>query len=439
MELIRRATWREAVTYRDTWPHEYVMVKKDRQEELLAAFCARIAQGEGVECRFFHQKRTYLFLGDHKYWTMTDCPEIDLDTDDYVLNRALLYHDRRDFVIKRGDTSNRKEQLQVAKPKEGVDYVDVHNMWQDEALDFTPWLAANIGLLSDALGLKLEHPKQEEPVGPFRCDILASEVGSGINVAIENQLETTDHSHLGQLLTYAAGLEAEIAVWVAPNFLYEHAMALRRLNTWTSSGLRVYGVRVMVSKTGAALEPRLCSVVGPADYWNERLILAQGAMDPRKLQFDAFFRPLVAELLTADFAAKAINHFNYTGRRFPSERNPGIWYAASLEGNIDAWVTLHISTADQALTKQVFKELMQNQGDIEASIDLGPAQEWHWRPHPNFLFSSINIRRDGCIDDPQEKQKETGTWMLDMLPRFKEVFESRVENILTRLQGKDAS
>ena len=104
MELIARAPWREAVTYRDTWPHEYVVVKKDRQEELLAAFCERIARGEGVACRFFHQTRQYLFLGDHKYWTMTDCADIDLEADDYVLNRARLYRDRRDFVIKGGDT-----------------------------------------------------------------------------------------------------------------------------------------------------------------------------------------------------------------------------------------------------------------------------------------------------------------------------------------------
>ena len=109
MELIRRAPWHEAVTYRDTWPHEYVMAKRDRQEALLAAFCERIAHGEGIECRFFHQKRQYLFLGGYKYWTMTDCPNIDLDADDYVLNRALLYRDRRDFVIKRGDTGHREE------------------------------------------------------------------------------------------------------------------------------------------------------------------------------------------------------------------------------------------------------------------------------------------------------------------------------------------
>lgn len=107
MELIAGAPWREAVIYRNSWPHEYVVVKKDRQQELLEAFCSRIVRGEGVECEFFGQRRQYLFLGDHKYWTMTPCADINLDADDYVLNRALLYRDRRDFVIRPGDTGAR--------------------------------------------------------------------------------------------------------------------------------------------------------------------------------------------------------------------------------------------------------------------------------------------------------------------------------------------
>ena len=108
MALIARAPWREAVTYRDTWPHEYVVAKQDGQQALLAAFCARVARGEGVEGRFFGQTRNYLFLGAHKYWTMTDCADIDLATDDYVLNRALLYRDRRDFVVRGGDSGRRE-------------------------------------------------------------------------------------------------------------------------------------------------------------------------------------------------------------------------------------------------------------------------------------------------------------------------------------------
>ncbi len=109
MELIADAPWREAVTWRETWPHEYVMIRKDGQQRLLAAFCERIARGEGVECWFFHQKRQYLFLGGYKYWTMTECSDIDLEAGDYVLNRAPLYRDRRDFVVRRGDTGKREE------------------------------------------------------------------------------------------------------------------------------------------------------------------------------------------------------------------------------------------------------------------------------------------------------------------------------------------
>ncbi len=104
MELIASAPWREAVTYRETWPHQYVVVKRDGQQELLPAFCERITRGEGVECQFFHQRRQYLFLGDYKYWIMVECSDIDLDAEDEVFNRARLYRDRRDFVIQWGDT-----------------------------------------------------------------------------------------------------------------------------------------------------------------------------------------------------------------------------------------------------------------------------------------------------------------------------------------------
>ena len=105
-KLIARAPWREAVTYRYTWPHEYVLTEKDNQRELLDAICARFRAGEGVACRFFSMNNTYLFIGDHKYWLMTHYNNIDPynDEGDYVINRARLYRDRRDFVIEPGDT-----------------------------------------------------------------------------------------------------------------------------------------------------------------------------------------------------------------------------------------------------------------------------------------------------------------------------------------------
>jgi hypothetical protein len=105
-DLIAAAPWREAVTYRDTWPHEYVLTEGDGQQELLDAVCERFRAGEGVASRFFSMNNTYLFIGEYKYWLMSDYNDIDPYNDEggYVLNRARLYRDRRDFVIQPGDT-----------------------------------------------------------------------------------------------------------------------------------------------------------------------------------------------------------------------------------------------------------------------------------------------------------------------------------------------
>ena len=103
MSLIAKAPWREAVTFRDSWPHEYVLAEKDSQQELLGAVRDRFRAGEGVACRFFRMRNTYLFLGEHKYWLMTHWDELEPGVN-YVINRALLYRDRRDFVIQHGDT-----------------------------------------------------------------------------------------------------------------------------------------------------------------------------------------------------------------------------------------------------------------------------------------------------------------------------------------------
>ena len=110
-DLIANAPWREAVTYRDTWPHEYVMTNTHHQRELLAAICERFKLGEGVPGRFFSMENTYLFVGEHKYWLMTPYEQIDPYFDDvnYAINRAPLYQDRRDFVIQDGDTGARED------------------------------------------------------------------------------------------------------------------------------------------------------------------------------------------------------------------------------------------------------------------------------------------------------------------------------------------
>jgi len=129
---------------------------------------------------------------------------------------------------------------------------DLREIWKSEAKDFTPWLAEeeNLALLGDTIGLDLELEATEKDVGPFRADILCKEPGTDHWVLVENQIERTDHTHLGQILTYAAGLNAVTIVWIAREFSDEHRAALDWLNEITGDDISFFGLEVELWRIG---------------------------------------------------------------------------------------------------------------------------------------------------------------------------------------------
>jgi hypothetical protein len=150
-----------------------------------------------------------------------------------------------------------------------LEKVEVRTVWVNEAGDFTPWLAKpeNLKLLGDTIGLELELESVEKDVGPFRADILCKNTASSAWVLIENQLERTDHTHLGQLLTYAAGLEAVSIVWVAPRFTEEHRAALDWLNKVTSESVNFFGLEIELWRIGESpIAPKFNIVSQPNDW-----------------------------------------------------------------------------------------------------------------------------------------------------------------------------
>ena len=304
--------------------------------------------------------------------------------------------------------------------------VDVRRFWEHEALNFTPWLAENLELFGDSIGLKLKLVQQEKLIGSMYLDILAKETGSGSLVAIENQLEWTDIDHLGRLLIYAAGSGAQITILVAPEFIYEHAQVLHQLNEWTGSNASFYGVKVEVLQNteGSPMRPRFRKVVYPGG-WDKNLTQALTFHPYRD-----FFEDLIAELRVKDpeFANGPRQRFDYRDRLFPSSVNPAVGYAVSFWKE-DAWAYLHIDTNDS--TEGVFDALKADRREIESAIQVFPEREWWWAS--SRTFSTIGFSRDGTIDDPPEKLEETRAWMLEMLPKFKDVFEGRVKSLLTKL------
>ncbi len=152
--------------------------------------------------------------------------------------------------------------------------VALRDAWASEAGHFTPWLARpeNLELLGGAIGIQLECEMTEKRVGPFRADILCKDIMTDQWVLIENQLEKTDHTHLGQLLTYATGLSAASIVWVAEHFTEEHRAVLDWLNEKTPAEINFFGLEVELWRIGnSAIAPKF-NVVSKPNEWTRSVI-----------------------------------------------------------------------------------------------------------------------------------------------------------------------
>lgn len=150
-----------------------------------------------------------------------------------------------------------------------LEKVDLREVWTSEATNFTPWLAReeNLRLLGETIGIELELESQEKQVGPFRADILCKDTATDNWVLIENQLERTDHLHLGQLITYAAGLNAVTVVWIAQRFTEEHRAALDWLNERTDEKINVFGLEVELWRIGGSdIAPKFNMISQPNDW-----------------------------------------------------------------------------------------------------------------------------------------------------------------------------
>lgn len=149
--------------------------------------------------------------------------------------------------------------------------VALRDAWKHEALSFTPWLAQNIAHIADAIGMSLELVDTEVAVGGFSADILARNTQDDSIVLIENQLEQTDHTHLGQIMTYLAGLNAKTVVWIAPTFREPHQSAIRWLNQYTEEGFSFFALRLRVVRIGDSPYAPIFEIVEGPSAWERQL------------------------------------------------------------------------------------------------------------------------------------------------------------------------
>ena len=324
----------------------------------------------------------------------------------------------------------------MAESNEGIVQVDVRELWHSEPYNFTPWLADHLDMLAEAIGLKLELVQQEKLIGSMFLDVLAKDACSGAPVAIENQLEWSDTDHMGRLLIYAAGCEAKVVIWVASEFMHEHAQVLHQLNEWAGSNASFYAVKVEAIKKGDASdhEPRLVKVVWPGG-WDKAITLdIVPPPRPEVQQCEEFFRPLIVKMLGAEprFAESYGNAWWHRDRFFPSAFHKDIGYVASFERRVACVYLLLRTWSSVDLNNTLFDALKEEQEQFQSAID--PKANWFWNRHSGHTFSTIGVQRRASIDDPPEKLEETRAWMIEMLPKFKDVFEGRLESLLTKLR-----
>lgn len=303
--------------------------------------------------------------------------------------------------------------------------VDLRDIWRSEDQHFTPWLARedNIEVLGEALGLDLEVEAQERNVGRFRADILCKDRDDDTWVLIENQLEQTDHGHLGQLMTYAAGLKAVTIVWVAKTIREEHRAALDWLNAITDDSFRFFGVEVQLWKIGESTPAPRFNIVSKPNQWSKsvsqatRRIEAEAITETKKLQLE--FWALLQERL----------------EKHPSLRTqapqPRHWTTVPI-GRSGMHLGATINTRDNSVAVELylgddnadafFAQLRDQRDVIEG--ELGYAVEW--QDLPNRRACRIKKSRPDSVLASKEVWQDYLSWIERTLSDFDRVFRQRV-------------
>ena len=216
--------------------------------------------------------------------------------------------------------------------------VDLKEVWSHEAQSFTPWLLANSDRLSEALGLNLELHAAEHPVGSFRLDLIGMDSDTGRRVIVENQLEQTDHKHLGQILTYTGGTDPAVIVWVAKRFQEEHISALNWLNDHTDEEIGFYGVQVSAVRIGNSNPAALFDVVARPNNWQKFVktsasTLVRGGAEERHIDF---WNQLQDQLELRKISWKSLMRKNENTKSWMtfSSGTTSAWYAMSFAGPI---------------------------------------------------------------------------------------------------------
>lgn len=301
-------------------------------------------------------------------------------------------------------------------------------VWAHEAGEFTPWLAENLELLGEPLGLDLALVDTEVNVGPFHADIVAKTL-DGKTVVIENQLTKSDHDHLGKLLTYAAGLEADYIVWIAPAFRPEHLAAIRWVNAGSKEGtaffaLTVEAVAVGGRQAGVRLRPVI--EVELADPTDEQ----QLSEPQRKAQ--AFWAALLEEFKAAYPGwTKATKPPVFAWITLPAG---GSWYWFGISfAKKQKQLRVEFYTQSQEVGDRLFRCLERQRDEIER--DFGAPLSWE--PEVGQHATRVAFYTDGVLEDTSQ-WPALRSWIIEHAGKLRDAITPRLAPCVSEISAEEA-
>lgn len=294
--------------------------------------------------------------------------------------------------------------------------VPLREVWKHEALDFTNWLAEeeNLALLSDEVGIELSLIRTEASVGKFNVDILAEEENTGRKIIIENQLEATDHDHLGKIITYASGFDASIIIWIVKEIRDEHKQAIDWLNEHTDDQANFFAVKMEVWQIGDSPYAPKFQVISQPNDWAKAVKKSHQENDLSEVKL------MQLEFWTEFKLYGEEQDINLSFRK----PYPQHWYDISI-GDSRAHLSLIADTRNNEVrcefyipdNKDLYLELEQHRDEVENK--LGYKLDWMFLEGKKA--SRIRTVRKADIAN-SEKWEEYFLWFAKMSEEFINVF-----------------
>lgn len=303
--------------------------------------------------------------------------------------------------------------------------VDLREVWKLEAQHFSTWLADNITMLGEAIGIELEARQRELPIGAFSLDLLAHDVNRDRVVIIENQLEKTNHDHLGKLITYAAGVKASVIIWISPDFREEHRAAIDWLNENTDETKEFFAIQIeAVRIDDSRPAPNFKLISYPNDWQKTTSTSVYQASDDsaRRTFFLNYFSELSSDARAAGFhrAQNASGQHDLVLDRLSA----GASIAAAFSRGF-LTVGLNIGRLDAAGNRRIFEMLRADSESIERELNMQLQWDFDETRKRQRVWTSITVDRQNEVQLEQSR-----TWAIDTARKFKTAFEPRLSKAL---------